>query len=338
MKLVQLSTNFLPRLGGMEMIAAMLHREFLAMGHNSSLITRTLASINNELVDERGIQRRPSSAKLIRLLAKADAIVCHGMPLRLAWPLLFLRKPSLIVKNMWDPPRGPGTIVRQALERRGVVVTVSRHMQRILGTPIGAFIPNPYDDTIFYEPKNLIERDRDIIFVGRLTYDKGSRELLPVLQLLADWQCLRVTIIGDGPERNTIADQITSSYATNIRLLGPTGAVKVAEELRRHKVFVFPALWDEPFGIVGLEAIACGTVVTGYRSGGFTEAVGSCGVLVPQGDRAALAQSLQRLLVDTDYRASLLSNRAVHLEPHRARAVAEKYCEWLSIAARGSRA
>jgi glycosyltransferase involved in cell wall biosynthesis len=90
-------------------------------------------------------------------------------------------------------------------------------------------------------------------------------------------------------------------------------------------VFVFPALWDEPFGIVALEAIASGVVVTGYQSGGLAEAVGPCGVLVAKGDRRALVGVVNMLLGARDERERLLAHRAEHLHKHRARIVAERY-------------
>ena len=65
----------------------------------------------------------------------------------------------------------------------------------------------------------------------------------------------------------------------------------LAETLERHACMVIPSLWDEPFGIVALEGLACcGTVISSNR-GGLPEAVGDCGLLVePSVD--ALAQAM----------------------------------------------
>ena len=53
-------------------------------------------------------------------------------------------------------------------------------------------------------------------------------------------------------------------------------------------------LWDEPFGLVAAEALACGTPVAGFDRGALSEVVGDCGVLVPCGDIGALAHAIRR--------------------------------------------
>ena len=69
---------------------------------------------------------------------------------------------------------------------------------------------------------------------------------------------------------------------------------------------VVPSLY-EPFGLVALEALACGVPVIATAVGGWNEIVvhGDCGLLVPPGDPAALAQALQRLLIDEPLRRRL---------------------------------
>ncbi len=61
----------------------------------------------------------------------------------------------------------------------------------------------------------------------------------------------------------------------------------------------------ECFPLVGLEALALGTVVVGYAHGGLPEQVGECGVLVPPGDREGLAEALVRLVADPGARDRL---------------------------------
>ena len=71
-------------------------------------------------------------------------------------------------------------------------------------------------------------------------------------------------------------------------------------ELQAAYVVAVPALWQEPFGMIALEAMCAGRPVVAYASGGLPEIVehGRDGLLVPPGDRSALANAVERLLDD----------------------------------------
>ena len=70
--------------------------------------------------------------------------------------------------------------------------------------------------------------------------------------------------------------------------------------------FACPSVY-EPFGIINLEAMACGTPVVASAVGGIPEVVvdGETGLLVPPGNPALLAAALGRVLADTGFGASL---------------------------------
>ena len=63
---------------------------------------------------------------------------------------------------------------------------------------------------------------------------------------------------------------------------------------------VIPGLWEEPFGLVALEAMSCGRPVVAYDAGGLSEVIeqGVSGVLVPRGDLKALIDAVSDLLED----------------------------------------
>lgn len=65
-------------------------------------------------------------------------------------------------------------------------------------------------------------------------------------------------------------------------------------------VVVVPSLWDEPFGLVLLEAMSVGRPVVAYDTGAASEIIesGKTGLVVPKGDRTALSSAVERLLVD----------------------------------------
>ena len=175
--------------------------------------------------------------------------------------------------------------------------------------------------------------------MGRITRDKGIHEFVHLVQsLAAERPGLTATVVGAGPDLPSAIELIRDAgLSERVRFTGELAPDQAAAELRRHTVLVFPALWDEPFGLVALEAIACGAVVVGYNSGGIGEAAGPCGMLVPTGDRNALIEATRRLLDHEDARRQLLSGRDAHLTRHRADAVARRYLEYLQTAPTGSR-
>ncbi len=75
---------------------------------------------------------------------------------------------------------------------------------------------------------------------------------------------------------------------------------ELAAEFRRTYVAVVPGLWDEPFGLVVVEAMAAGRPVVAYGTGGIPEIIedGVSGILVPRGDRSALLSAVRGLLAD----------------------------------------
>jgi glycosyltransferase involved in cell wall biosynthesis len=101
--------------------------------------------------------------------------------------------------------------------------------------------------------------------------------------------------------------------------------VELVKLLQEHKILVIPSRYDEPFGVVALEGIACGCVAVGSSGGGLPEAIGSCGVTFPNGDANALAQALEQLLRQPDEQRRLTANAPQHLARFHPTVIAEAY-------------
>jgi glycosyltransferase involved in cell wall biosynthesis len=79
--------------------------------------------------------------------------------------------------------------------------------------------------------------------------------------------------------------------------VGEAGPARKVALLRGARALVCPLLWEEPFGLVAIEAMLCGTPVLGFARGSFPEIIedGVTGFLAAPGDAAALARLATQL-------------------------------------------
>ena len=130
-----------------------------------------------------------------------------------------------------------------------------------------------------------------VVFVGRLAPEKGVDVLVRAAALVPE---LPVRIVGDGPERARVERLAGELGTTNVRFLGWLTRDEVFDELRGARCFVLPSCWEEPMGMVLIEAAALGVPVIGSSLGGTSEVVtDETGTLLAPGDVGALAEALR---------------------------------------------
>jgi glycosyltransferase involved in cell wall biosynthesis len=150
-----------------------------------------------------------------------------------------------------------------------------------------------------------------ILYAGRVSPEKGVDVLLDALTLLKDDPVLpgrRITVAGARPHPE-YWDLIQSKAkelrrVTRLELRGQIPRARMPELLRSHSVYVLPAVWDEPFSIGLLEAMAAGLAVIATNTGGSSEILrdGENCLVVPKGDPPALAAAIRRVLSDDHLR------------------------------------
>ena len=169
-------------------------------------------------------------------------------------------------------------------------------------------------------------------FIGRLVHNKGIDNLLQALALQrgAKW---RLTIVGDGPERERL-EQLASELrlAARVRWTGGLPTEQVANLWPELDVLVQPsrALADyrESNGLVLMEAMAHEVAVLGTDSGVIPELIGDAGVVVRAGDVPALAAGLDKLSEYATRRTFAQAARARALRLYSDDAIAERTLEF----------
>ncbi len=177
-----------------------------------------------------------------------------------------------------------------------------------------AVIPQFGVDADLFTPRsavsgqNSVQRPFTIGYVGRLVEEKGVSILLEAAaRLEGDW---RLRIVGSGPLANDLRAQAGRlGIAGRVTFVEWAASTDMPEQYRQLDTLALPSLtrpnWKEQFGRVLTEAMACAVPVIGSDSGAIPDIIGEGGLIVPEGDAAALADGLRRLMDDPAYRAEL---------------------------------
>ncbi|MGY3438334.1 MULTISPECIES: glycosyltransferase family 4 protein [unclassified Marinovum] len=147
-----------------------------------------------------------------------------------------------------------------------------------------------------------------LLFVGRLAAVKGVPVLFDALAQVRDaLPDLRVTLIGDGPERGELEQAAAGlGLGDMVAFAGYRNQTEVAQALRDTDALVLPS-FAEGVPVVLMEAMAAGRPVIATQVGGVPELVehGVSGCLVPPGDGDALAKAIMAVMADPDTRAAM---------------------------------
>lgn len=127
------------------------------------------------------------------------------------------------------------------------------------------------------------------VFAGRLSPEKGAAEAIDIAAAAG----IPIDVYGDGYDVTYAREKVGPRAARpGVTLHPAVPRTALWEILARAAVVLYPARWDEPFGMAAAEAQACGTPVVAFRRGGLDEVIADrvTGFLVPPGDwRAAVA-------------------------------------------------
>ncbi|MCW2118495.1 glycosyltransferase family 4 protein [Flavobacterium sp. 7A] len=331
MKILLFSHAFYPNIGGIESISLMFANNFHSRNDVSVIVvTRTNEEGNKKFPFQ--VVRDPSVVEVIKLLKWCDVVFENNPTFGLSWPNFLIRKPKLVGLQTWITGPNAEDKIQNRLKKGLLgdynrVVACSEKIKNVTFKN-ALVIGNPYDSSNFKQTDT--NKKSDFIFVGRLVSDKGGDmgiELLNQLHTLRGNK-YSLTIIGDGPEMQSLkALAIKYNLQEDIRFLGFLGAEEIVKELNEHKYLLVPSRWEEPFGIVALEGIACGCIPIVSNGGGLPDAVGKAGVVFERNSVPSLVQTTMELLDNVELQDTILAAANNHLQAHTEIAVSEQYFE-----------
>ncbi|MBI3977479.1 MAG: glycosyltransferase [Chloroflexi bacterium] len=165
-------------------------------------------------------------------------------------------------------------------------------------------------------------------YAGRLVPEKGLRVLAAALaELPGDWQ---LAVAGEGPLLGELKATFSRpSLAGRLDLVGAVPSTAMPVFLGTLDVLVLPSLttphWQEQFGRVLVEAMACEVAVVGSDSGEIPQVIGDAGMIVREGNAGALRDALAALAAQPARRAALgAAGRRRVLDRYTQRRIAEE--------------
>jgi glycosyltransferase involved in cell wall biosynthesis len=288
--------------GGVERVVAIHAAELVRLGHEVVLFAASGSGLpglhtvpfgpvgiwpgRRELLRLLGARLRRPAFQIVHSFARSTGLLPW-------WP--FSRAQLL---QTYACPLSPGTI--RGLDRlfptRISYTVPSLWMQSAFpatASPL-AVVPNSLPEDL-YQPCFRVPTDAPLAFLGRFDPTKGLHDAIS-----AAVQAGRSIEIG-----GAAFDEPSRRYETELRarwqahplvhFLGPLDDAGKQALLARSAALLFPISWNEPFGLVMIEAMACGTPVLAFRRGAVPEIVqpGRNGFIVE--DSAAMAAAVQQL-------------------------------------------
>lgn len=264
--------------GGIERIVDMLARGLVARGHDVTLFAHPESTSVGRLIPWPGrlsvsrFDTLRNAATLARAVARDQFDLVHSFS-RIAYltPILPLSLPKIMSYQREISPRTVGW--GRAISRGTLHFTaISRWMmRRVEHMGRWTYIPNgvPLDR---YRFSAEVPPDAPLVFLGRIEEIKGPHLAIEIARR-AGRRLLIAGNIPDEKRRWVEAHVLPHVDGERVQYVGPVNDSEKSLLLGGAAAFIMPILWEEPFGIVMAEAMACGAPVLGLRRGAVPEVV-----------------------------------------------------------------
>ena len=155
--------------------------------------------------------------------------------------------------------------------------------------------------------KKFPNKKKEILFVGRLVEEKGFDLFVNVAEKLAkklpDWKFCIVgsSHLGEKNEKSIFANTYSKKFLKIGKQAYFTGYLnnnEVQNKMKTASIVIVPSLWEEPFGLVIIEAMSNGAAIITTNSGGIPEVIKSNGIIIKNISQEKLARSLSLITSD----------------------------------------
>ncbi|AXH97415.1 glycosyltransferase [Ornithinimicrobium avium] len=216
---------------------------------------------------------------MLDLLGRTDVDLIHNNSLHYLPIALAATLPAPMLTTLHTPPTPwLEPAIRLMDQRRARFVAVSAHTARSWRHVTSAQVVLNGVDVEQWRPGPGGE---DLVWFGRLVPEKAPHEAVRIA--LGAGQ--RIRLAGPVSDADYFDAAVRPLLGPRADYLGHLGTDDLAALVGQSAATLVTPVWDEPYGLVAAESLACGTPVLGYDRGGLREFVPpDCGVLVPGGD------------------------------------------------------
>lgn len=302
-----------PFMGGMEAHSWHLARALVARGHDVTLLASGDSLSDADLfpvIDMHHEARLPWNK--YRGSPELSHVLEHGY--RRAWHHIGAHAYDIVHNNSLHP------MPLQAAERHGQPMVTSLHVPPFetlrlaveashapwLGFTAcsdhhrSSWWPDADDDRVEVVANGLDATDwpfvpsgdGSAVWSGRITPNKGPHMAIDAARALG----LDLTLFGVVEDDAYFQSKVAPRLGSGIRFGGHLGQSELAKEIGRASLCFFTPLWDEPFGLVAIEAMMCGVPVAALPNGAAHEVVGPCGAIAADVSAESLAVAGARTL------------------------------------------
>ena|GEM_PF-43120 len=316
--------------GGIEAVVDAITRELVRRGHEVTLFAAPGSRSEAKVVE---LLERPHPDEIERSLYEADHVArafalidtaaWRGQPFdvvhdhcgftafamadRLATPLVHTLHGPFTAETA-------AFYAHHAAKAHVVAISHAQLAQAPRGLRVAGVVPNPIEASRW----PLVEEKEDyLLWVGRMTSEKGPHRAIAAARL-AGMPLVLAGPVQPGQERffeHEVAPHIDGSQ---IRYVGEVAGERKVRLFSRARALLMPIRWPEPFGMVMLEAMVCGTPVIAFPEGAARE-------LVTPGETG--------FLVDDEREMADACSRVRELDPRRCREAIVERCDVRAVGA-----
>lgn len=231
-------------------------------------------------------------ARVRRLLDEVDADIVHAHAFDAAAFDALDDIAGRVLHTLHLPPVDDA-VLAAASRTQATLATVSQanaKAWRDRGVAVETVLPNGVDVAeIPFGPAG----DGTLLCAGRLTPEKGVADAIRVARAVGR----RLLVAGADYDAAYVEGEVRPILGSDVSILGAVPRDELYDLMSRSSALLMPIHWDEPFGLVAIEAGAAGSPVIGYRRGGLIDIVreGKTGYLVDPDDERALVAAVGRL-------------------------------------------